>query len=106
MLLEDTGALLGLLFAMIGVGLTILTGNPVRDGVGTLLIGPPPSTPLSQPCAPRCRLPASSTSNPTLTGRWPGSLSAPFYPAFGAGTHSVLGQRLAAGTAAVAPAAG
>jgi len=38
-LLEDTGALLGLLFAMIGVGLTILTGNPVWDGVGTLLIG-------------------------------------------------------------------
>ena len=38
-LLEDTGALLGLLFALFGVGLTILTGNPVWDGVGTLLIG-------------------------------------------------------------------
>ena len=38
-LLEDTGALLGLLFALFGVGLTMLTGNPVWDGVGTLLIG-------------------------------------------------------------------
>ena len=38
-LLEDTGALLGLLFALLGVGLTMLTGNPVWDGVGTLLIG-------------------------------------------------------------------
>ena len=38
-LLEDTGALLGLVFALFGVGLTILTGNPVWDGVGTLLIG-------------------------------------------------------------------
>jgi len=38
-LLEDTGALLGLVFALSGVGLTILTGNPVWDGVGTMLIG-------------------------------------------------------------------
>ena len=38
-LLEDTGALLGLIFALTGVGLTILTGNPVWDGVGTMLIG-------------------------------------------------------------------
>lgn len=38
-LLEDTGALLGLVFALGGVGLTILTGNPIWDGVGTLLIG-------------------------------------------------------------------
>lgn len=38
-LLEDTGALLGLAFALAGVGLTILTGNPIWDGVGTLLIG-------------------------------------------------------------------
>lgn len=38
-LLEDTGALLGLMFALLGVGLTILTGNPVWDGVGTMLIG-------------------------------------------------------------------
>lgn len=38
-LLEDTGALLGLVFALLGVGLTILTGNPVWDGIGTLLIG-------------------------------------------------------------------
>ena len=38
-LLEDSGALLGLLFALFGVGLTMLTGNPVWDGVGTLLIG-------------------------------------------------------------------
>ena len=38
-LLEDTGALLGLVFALLGVGLTILTGNPIWDGVGTMLIG-------------------------------------------------------------------
>ena len=38
-LLEDSGALLGLMFALLGVGLTMLTGNPVWDGVGTLLIG-------------------------------------------------------------------
>ena len=38
-LLEDTGALLGLVFALLGVGLTVLTGNPIWDGIGTMLIG-------------------------------------------------------------------
>jgi cation diffusion facilitator family transporter len=38
-LLEDTGALLGLVFALFGVGLTILTGDAVWDGIGTMLIG-------------------------------------------------------------------
>lgn len=38
-LLEDTGALLGLVFALLGVGLTELTGDPVWDGVGTVAIG-------------------------------------------------------------------
>lgn len=38
-LLEDTGALIGLAFALVGVGLTMVTGNPVWDGVGTLCIG-------------------------------------------------------------------
>lgn len=38
-LLEDTGALVGLALALAGVGLTVLTGNPVWDGVGTLCIG-------------------------------------------------------------------
>ena len=38
-LLEDTGALIGLVFALSGVGLTILTDNPVWDGIGTALIG-------------------------------------------------------------------
>lgn len=38
-LLEDAGALLGLVFALIGVGLSVLTGNPVWDGVGTIMIG-------------------------------------------------------------------
>jgi cation diffusion facilitator family transporter len=38
-LLEDTGALIGLVFALMGVGLTIVTDNPVWDGVGTVGIG-------------------------------------------------------------------
>ncbi|TGD86859.1 cation diffusion facilitator family transporter [Mycolicibacterium sp. CH28] len=38
-LLEDSGALIGLVFALLGVGLTMVTGDPVWDGVGTLLIG-------------------------------------------------------------------
>ena len=38
-LLEDTAALLGLVFAFIGVGLTFLTGNPLWDAIGTLCIG-------------------------------------------------------------------
>ncbi|MDO3129871.1 cation diffusion facilitator family transporter [Mycobacteroides abscessus subsp. bolletii] len=38
-LLEDTGALLGLAFALSGVGMTIVTGDPVWDGIGTVAIG-------------------------------------------------------------------
>jgi cation diffusion facilitator family transporter len=38
-LLEDAGALIGLLFALTGVGLTVLTGNAVWDGIGTIGIG-------------------------------------------------------------------
>lgn len=38
-LLEDVAALTGLVFALIGVGLTVITGNGVWDGVGTVLIG-------------------------------------------------------------------
>jgi cation diffusion facilitator family transporter len=38
-LLEDTGALLGLVFALAGVGLSELTGDPVWDGIGTVMIG-------------------------------------------------------------------
>ncbi|NKQ58024.1 cation diffusion facilitator family transporter [Amycolatopsis sp. K13G38] len=38
-LLEDTGALLGLVFALVGVGLSELTGDPVWDGIGTIMIG-------------------------------------------------------------------
>ena len=38
-LLEDFGALIGLVLALIGVGLTVLTGNPVFDALGTLSIG-------------------------------------------------------------------
>jgi cation diffusion facilitator family transporter len=38
-LLEDTGALLGLLFALFGVGLSVITGDPMWDAVGTLMIG-------------------------------------------------------------------
>jgi cation diffusion facilitator family transporter len=38
-LLEDSGALLGLLLALVGVGLSVLTGNGVFDGIATLCIG-------------------------------------------------------------------
>ncbi|MFJ5232766.1 cation diffusion facilitator family transporter [Kitasatospora sp. NPDC088391] len=38
-LLEDTGALIGLVLALGGVGLTVATGDAVWDGVGTLCIG-------------------------------------------------------------------
>ncbi|MFI9269101.1 cation diffusion facilitator family transporter [Kitasatospora sp. NPDC052896] len=38
-LLEDTGALIGLVLALTGVGLTVLTGDGVWDGLGTLTIG-------------------------------------------------------------------
>jgi cation diffusion facilitator family transporter len=38
-LLEDAGALLGLVFALFGVGLSVITGDPVWDAVGTLMIG-------------------------------------------------------------------
>ncbi|PRX49045.1 cation diffusion facilitator family transporter [Prauserella shujinwangii] len=38
-LLEDAGALFGLVFALIGVGLSVVTGEPVWDGIGTIMIG-------------------------------------------------------------------
>ena len=38
-LLEDFAALLGLVFALVGVGLTLLTGNGLWDGIGTAMIG-------------------------------------------------------------------
>ncbi|MFC5789323.1 cation diffusion facilitator family transporter [Agromyces tardus] len=38
-LLEDVAALFGLVFAFIGVGLTVITGNSVFDAIGTLFIG-------------------------------------------------------------------
>jgi cation diffusion facilitator family transporter len=38
-LLEDIAALLGLVFAFIGVGVSILTGDPIWDAIGTLAIG-------------------------------------------------------------------
>jgi cation diffusion facilitator family transporter len=38
-LLEDTAALVGLVLALGGVGVTVVTGEPVWDGIGTLLIG-------------------------------------------------------------------
>ena len=36
---EDLAALLGLLFALLAVVLTVLTGNPAYDAIGTLAIG-------------------------------------------------------------------
>lgn len=39
LLLEDSGALVGLTFAAAGIVLALVTGNPVFDGLGTLAIG-------------------------------------------------------------------
>ncbi|MGI5239939.1 cation diffusion facilitator family transporter [Dactylosporangium sp. CA-139066] len=38
-LLEDAGAVTGLVVALLGVGLSVLTGNAVFDGIATLVIG-------------------------------------------------------------------
>jgi cation diffusion facilitator family transporter len=38
-LLEDSGAVTGLTLALLGVGLTLLTGNGIYDGIATLAIG-------------------------------------------------------------------
>jgi cation diffusion facilitator family transporter len=38
-LLEDLGALLGLVFALFGVGMTIVTGDGLWDAIGTAMIG-------------------------------------------------------------------
>jgi cation diffusion facilitator family transporter len=38
-LLEDLAALIGLVLALMGVGLTLVTDDPVWDGIGTLAIG-------------------------------------------------------------------
>jgi cation diffusion facilitator family transporter len=38
-LLEDSGALLGLVFALFGVVMTLVTGNGVWDGIATAMIG-------------------------------------------------------------------
>jgi len=38
-LLEDVAALLGLLFALVGVSLSVLTGDGVWDGISTVFIG-------------------------------------------------------------------
>ncbi|WP_449061815.1 cation diffusion facilitator family transporter [Planomonospora algeriensis] len=37
--LEDLGALLGLIFALFGVTMAVVTGDPIWDAIGTLMIG-------------------------------------------------------------------
>ena len=39
LLLEDTAALLGLVFALAGVTLSVASGDPIYDALGTILIG-------------------------------------------------------------------
>ena len=36
---EDFAALLGLMFALLAIGATMLTGNPIYDAIGTMFIG-------------------------------------------------------------------
>ncbi len=38
-LLENAGAITGLLIAAAGIGLTVVTGNPIYDGIASVLIG-------------------------------------------------------------------
>jgi cation diffusion facilitator family transporter len=38
-LLEDFGALIGLVFALIGISLTVITGEPMFDALGSIAIG-------------------------------------------------------------------
>ena len=38
-LLEDAGALIGLVFALLGISLAVITGNGVWDGIGALSVG-------------------------------------------------------------------
>ncbi|HEY0701088.1 MAG TPA: cation diffusion facilitator family transporter [Micromonospora sp.] len=38
-LLEDLGALVGLVFALFGVGMTLITGDGIWDAIGTAMIG-------------------------------------------------------------------
>ncbi len=38
-LLEDIGALVGLIAALLGVGLAVITGEPIFDALGTIVIG-------------------------------------------------------------------
>lgn len=67
-LLEDLGALCGLVFALIGVVMTLIIGEGRWDAAGTAMIGLlliviAVVLAVSNECAPRSRSHASSTSN-------------------------------------------
>lgn len=61
-LLENTGALVGLVLAAIGLGISLVTGNPMWDGLASVLIGLVLA--CSRPCCFMRRRACSSVRRP------------------------------------------